>query len=277
MAGWFPPAAGLPPPRRVATPRLAMLVAEGGKGQPVVFLHGLGWDHTLWNPTLARLAPRHRVVAADTRGHGGSDAPPGPYGIAQFAEDWAALLDALGVRGACLVGLSQGGMVAQALALARPDLVASLVLASTACRSHPAARENMEARIAAAEREGPAAAAEVAARSIFSEGWRAANPEALRRFLAWRTAMPMAPLNEAVRAAYGFDLRDRLPGLAVPTLVVAGAADTLTPPANSEEIAALIPGAALRLIPEAGHILPVEQPAAFAALLDGFLARHHPA
>ena len=89
-----------------------------------------------------------------------------------FARDYAALADALGLTRICIIGLSQGGMVAQKLALLRPDLVSSLVLVSTACKSAPSLRDNMESRIAAMEKMGPEAAAGIAAESIFSPAWR---------------------------------------------------------------------------------------------------------
>jgi pimeloyl-ACP methyl ester carboxylesterase len=102
-------------------------------------------------------------------------------------------------------------MVAQNLALLRPDLVSSLVLISTSCKSAPSLRDNMEARIAAMDKMGPEAAAGIAAESIFSPGWRAANPAALARFIAWRSVMPSAPLNAATRALYEFNLSNDLP------------------------------------------------------------------
>jgi pimeloyl-ACP methyl ester carboxylesterase len=191
----------------------------------VLLLHGLGWDHSLWNPTVERLAKNYRAIAADTRGHGATDRPDGPYDMAMFARDTAALADALGLTGICVIGLSQGGMVAQNLALLRPDLVSSLVLISTSCKSAPSLRDNMEARIAAMDKMGPEAAAGIAAESIFSPGWRAANPAALARFISWRSVMPSAPINAATRALYEFNLSSDLPRIAVPTLVVAGAED----------------------------------------------------
>lgn len=270
MSGWFPfPDAARA--ERIRTDRLAMFVVESGAGPPVVLIHGLGWDSSLWYPTMSRLASRHRVIAADTRGHGESDKPDGPYTIAGFAADWAALLDRLQVKEACIVGLSQGGMVAQALALMRPDMVSRLVLVATACRSHPAARDNMEARIAALADAGPEAAAQVAAESIFSPAWRAANPVELSRFVAWRCLAPAAPLTAAMRAVYDFDLSADLPSIQVPTLILSGSADPLTRPEAMQEIAALIPGAELHLIAGAGHIIPVETPGAFAESLDRFL------
>jgi len=272
MSGWFPLPSGATE-RFVKAGDLTMKIVEAGSGPAVLLIHGLGWDHSLWNPTVEQFAPRYRMIAVDTRGHGGTGKPPGPYDMGMFARDYAALADVLGER-ACVVGLSQGGMVAQKLALLRPDLVSALVLISTSCKSAPSLRDNMESRIAAMDQAGPEAAAKIAAESIFSPAWRAANAGELARFYAWRSAMPMEPLNAATRALYDFDLSKDLPSIKVPTLVVAGAEDTLTRPAGMEEIAALVPGAKYRLIPESGHMLPVEQPTVVSALLLDFFQEH---
>jgi 3-oxoadipate enol-lactonase len=273
MSGWFPLAAGATA-RLVQAGDLTMKIVEAGSGPPVLLLHGLGWDHSLWNPTIEQFAPRYRMIAADTRGHGGTDKPSGPYDMAMFARDYAALVQALGLERLCVVGLSQGGMVAQKLALLKPDLVSALVLVSTSCKSAPSLRENMEARIQAMDKIGAEAAAKIAAESIFSPGWRAANPGELLRFYAWRSAMPVVPLNAATRALYDFDLSKDLPRISVPTLVVAGSEDVLTRPAGMEEIVSLIPGAKYTLVPGAGHMIPVEQPDVIAALLSDFLQTH---
>ena len=273
MSGWFAKPAGATE-RRVATSRLTMNIVEAGSGPAVLLIHGLGWDHSLWNPTLERFAPRYRMIAADTRGHGATDKPDGPYDMEMFARDYAALADALGLKRVCVIGLSQGGMVAQKLALLRPDLVSALVLVSTSCKSDPSLRDNMEARMAAMDKAGPEAAARIAAESIFSPGWRQANPTALARFYEWRAAMPTAPLNAATRALYDFNLSQDLPGIAVPTWVIAGEEDVLTKPKGMEEIAALIPGTKYKLIAKTGHMIPVEQPDHLTALLSEFLSAH---
>jgi 3-oxoadipate enol-lactonase len=273
MSGWFPKPAGATE-RRVATGRLTVNIVEAGSGPAVLLLHGLGWDHSLWNPTIAEFSPRYRMIAADTRGHGETDKPDGPYDMAMFASDTAALADALGLKRVCVVGLSQGGMVAQKLALLRPDLVSALVLVSTSCKSDPSLRDNMESRIAAMDKAGPEAAAKIAAESIFSPAWRAANAAALARFVEWRVAMPIAPLNAATRALYDFNLSGELPKITVPTMVVAGADDVLTRPKGMEEIAALIPGTIYRLIAGTGHMIPVERPEALIAVLSDFLKAH---
>src|SRR4026208_2382756 len=114
MSGWFPkPAAAAG--RRIATDRLVINIVEAGSGPSVLLLHGLGWDHSLWNPTVEKFAPKYRMIAADTRGHGATDKPDGPYDMEMFAHDYAALADALGLKRICVIGLSQGGMVAQKL------------------------------------------------------------------------------------------------------------------------------------------------------------------
>jgi 3-oxoadipate enol-lactonase len=273
MSGWFP-LPSIATERLVKAGDLTMKFVEAGDGPPVLLIHGLGWDHSLWNPTVERFSPRYRMIAVDTRGHGGTDKPAGPYDMGMFARDYAALADALGLKRVCVVGLSQGGMVAQQLAVLRPDLVSSLVLMSTSCKSAPSLRDNMEARIVAMDKIGPEAAAKIAAESIFSPAWRAANEGELARFYAWRSEMPTEPLNAATRALYDFDLSKDLPAIKVPTLVVAGTEDVLTRPAGMEEIAALIPGAKYQLVSDTGHMIPVEQPQAVSALLDGFFQQH---
>ena len=264
-------------PKIVATRTIAMQVVEAGSGRPLVFLHGLGWDHTLWRRELARYAGAYRVIAGDTRGHGGSAKPPGPYTIDLFADDWAALLDALAVRGACLVGFSQGGMIAMTLAVKRPDLVDALVLVSTICRGNPSGQAYMEARIAAMREQGPEASARIGAQQIFSPGFLARHPERFAEFVAWRAAMPQEPLVAAMRAVAGFDVRAGLASVAKPCVVIAGTEDALTKPEAVAEVAAAIPGASYRTVPGAGHMIPVEQPDPFDGLLAPFLAQHFPA
>ncbi len=243
----------------------------GGDGPPVLFLHGLGWDSGLWWPLVARFLPRFRVICPDTRGHGLSGTPPGPYSIAGFAADMLRVLDALGIARAAVVGLSQGGMTALTLATRHPARVGQLAALATTARVDPATAAALEDRIAAQRQAGPEAAARLAARSIFSDAFLEATPGYLDAFVAWRAAMPAAPLEAATRAGLGYDVTDALAGIAVPTLVVAGGADRLIPPAATRAIAQAIPGAAYAELDGAGHMLAVEQPAALGALLDAHL------
>jgi len=252
-----------------------LFVMDRGRGRALVFLHGLGWDHTLWRGVTQAFSEQYRVIAGDTRGHGRSTKPDGPYTIPLFATDWFAALKNLRVQQACLIGLSQGGMIAQTLAVEHPEIVAALVLVSTSCRSDPAAYEKLEARIRAAKTEGPVAAARLAAQSVFSRAFMEAQPDAVEEFVQWRADMNQEALVHATRAGYGFDISSRLVAIQVPTLVVYGEEDVLTPPSVVRSVASHIPGAELVSIPGAGHMIPVEKAGEFELALDTFLKKHY--
>lgn len=264
------------PTRLVPVGDIDMAVSEAGAGRPIVFIHGLGWDRNLWSHTAQRLSERYRVIAGDSRGHGDTDKPDGPYSIEMFASDWENLIEALQLGPVCLVGFSQGGMTAQILAARRPDLVTALCLVSTSGRSSPAARANMEARLEAQRSEGPELAAKVAAKSIFSPAWMEANPTALQNFITRRAAQDQRALEAATRALFDFDATALHGSLSMPTRVIAGEADALTSAQGMRDIAAAIPKADYVEVPGSGHMIPVEQPDAFVALLDEFLDRHFP-
>jgi len=247
--------------RSVQVNGIGMHVVSTGSGPALTFIHGLGWDHRMWLPALERYSGRYRVFAGDSRGHGQSEKPDGPYTMAQFADDWMAALESVSALPGCIVGLSQGGMVAQAIAIAAPHLVKALVLVSTTCREDPETSANMAARLDGMRKAGARAAAEVAAKSIFSQGFRAANPDYLAAFIAARTAQPQEPLISAMAALKDFDYAAGLEQLDIPTLVIAGSEDALTSPAAVREVAAHIPNAQLIELSGAGHIISEEQPA----------------
>jgi 3-oxoadipate enol-lactonase len=272
MSALFEPLPG----RLVSAGKIRMFAATAGEGPPLVFIHGLGWSHSLWRRQFERLSGAYRVIAADTRGHGQSDKPLGPYAITDFARDWLALLDALDVKRCCVVGFSQGGMVAQAIAARDPGRLAALVLAGTACRSKPEMRAIMEQRLAAATVDGPRAAATAAAASIFSPAFMARNPDFIAAFVEWREGHDPAALAAATRALYDFDFREALAALPCPVRVLSGAEDRLAPPEAGKEIAQLVPGARFSVIEASGHMLQIEQPEAFEQALDAFLAEHYP-
>ncbi|MBV8536691.1 MAG: alpha/beta fold hydrolase [Alphaproteobacteria bacterium] len=237
----------------------------------MLFLHGLGWDGALWWPFVERYLDRFDVICPDTRGHGRSSKPPGPYSISMFADDMLALLDALALSRVAVVGLSQGGMTAQTLATRAPQRIAALAALATAGRVDPTAAANMEERIKAQRESGPAAAARIAAKSIFSDGFLARTPGYLEAFIDWRVGMDANAQEAAMRAVAGYDVMAGLAKLTIPVLVVTGTGDRLIPPAAGRAIAATAAGAQYVEIPESGHMIAVEQPAAVAAALDPFL------
>ena len=245
-------------------------IAEAGSGPALVFFHGLGWTHALWTAAFDRYADRYRVIAGDTRGHGESGKPPGPYSIAQFAADWTRALDAVDAREAILVGFSQGGMIAQQIAVSAPGRVRGLFLACTSAAASPAGFANMEARIKAMQSEGPVAAARVALDSVHSAAYQAAHPRQMAQFIRWRAAADQPSLVAAMLATKDYDVRAGLGALRMPRRVVCGGADTLTPPARVAEVAAGL-GVPMHTIEGAAHMAQIEQPARFYAELDTLL------
>jgi 3-oxoadipate enol-lactonase len=256
---------------RLALRDLNMFVHEAGDGPPLVFIHGLGWDHRLWLSSLARYQPRFRVIVGDTRGHGQSDKPTGPYFITQFADDWIQALEALSVRRAIIVGFSQGGMAAQIVATRRPDLVRGLVLACTASHVTPEGSAIMAQRVEAQLKDGPRAGAIAAAKSIFSPAFMQAEPGYIEEFLAARTAQDQNALLAAAQAGQVFDVRSDLPCVRVPALVIAAEEDRLCSVASLRALADSLPYARFALIRGSGHMAPVEAPDQFHRLLDDFL------
>ena len=250
---------------------LALHVAEDGDpgGLPVLFLGALGTDLRVWNPLLPHLPPGLRLIRMDQRGHGLSDGPPPPWSIADLAADAAGVLDALGVARAAVVGLSVGGMAAQALAAAEPARVAALALSGTAPRI--GTREAWEDRMAAVRAGGMAAVSGAALERWFTPGFRSGDPA----LPLWRVMLERTPVEgylatcAAIRDA---DLTEAARSIRAPTLCLVGDADGSTPPELVRETAGSIPGARFAIITDAGHLPGVERPAETARLIGAFLA-----
>ena len=284
-APWRPlpslrPTAELPGPkvteRYAEVDGIQLYCVEAGEGRPLIFLHPLGWDHRSWEREIQSLSAEYRLIACDARGHGKSSKPPGPYSMNRFRDDFSAQLDALGIDKACIVGLSLGGMIAQYLAVQQPDRVAALVLVSTVCRMGPEVRQVMEERIEAGTKNGPLAAAQTVAKTLFSNELKEAEPEFLEKFYAWRLESSLDPIFDSMRATFGLDICASLGALTMPCMVVAGEADGATPPHAVAELAERIPNAEVRTVADCGHLIPLERPAEFTAILQDFLARHYP-
>jgi 3-oxoadipate enol-lactonase len=245
---------------------------SGGEGEAVVLVHAIGCDHRMWDALAPLLAPRFRVLRVDARGHGRSPLPQRPYSLDELATDVLAVLDRHGIARAHWVGLSMGGMIGQAFALAHAARLGRLVLANTTSSYGPEGRKLWEARIKAVEDGGLAAIKDMVMSRYFSDDFRARNPGAIaevaKRFLA-TPAQGYLGCCDAIRE---LDYSADLSRIRAPTLVIAGEKDAGTPPAMSEAIAARIPGARLAIIPGAAHLSAVEKPAEFNALVRDFLA-----
>ncbi|MDB5511374.1 MAG: 3-oxoadipate enol-lactonase [Enterovirga sp.] len=245
---------------------------EGPDGAPtIVFSNSLGTDLAMWDAQVAALRSQFRCLRYDTRGHGGSEVIDRPATMEDLAADLGGLLDGLGIGRVHLVGLSIGGMTAQTFALAHPDRLASLSLLATTAHLPPPAM--WLDRAAAARAGGMASLVD----ATMGRWFTAAAPA--------RVAAPMRTLREAFLrvdprgfaaccgAIAGFDLRQRVSGIRVPTLIVAGAEDTSTPPAMSEYLQGQIAGSRLVVLSPAAHILAVEQADETTARLGSFFAQ----
>jgi pimeloyl-ACP methyl ester carboxylesterase len=246
-----------------------------GSGEPLLLIHGLGYARWGWEPVLAGLAERFDVVLFDNRGIGESDAPPGPYTVAEMAADAVQVLDEAGIARAHVVGTSLGGMIAQELALAHPERVDRLVLACTTPggpKAHPMPQVTVALMAEAATLE-PAVALRRFVENALAPATVAAHPELVDRIMAHRLATAQEPAAWAAQAAagVGFDAYDRLGALAAPTQVVTGTEDVVVDPRNSELLCRLLPNAFAAEAPGCGHLFFWERPAAFVRGLTSFL------
>ncbi len=242
-----------------------------GEGPWLILSHSLATDLTLWDDNLPALASHFRVLRFDTRGHGGSSAPEGPYDFRMLTADVLGLMEALGIGRAHFCGISMGGMLAQHLALSAPERVDKLVLVSTTSGYPPEARALWAERIAAVRENGMAPLVQPTLERWFTSPYRAAHPEAMARIGALVRETPPAGYIGSGQAIATMDTTERLNILRCPTLVIAAAEDTGTPPAMGKTIADRVPGARYELIPSASHLCNIEQAAAFNDLVTGFL------
>ncbi|MDD2546864.1 MAG: 3-oxoadipate enol-lactonase [Burkholderiaceae bacterium] len=254
---------------------MSLHFVQQGQGPLVVLSHALGCDLQMWDGVAAALQDRYTVLRYDHRGHGQSPATAGAFGMNDLADDAAALIQQQAQGPVHFVGLSMGGMTAQALAVRHPALVRSITIANSASRYDEAARAGWQTRIDTVRAQGLEPIADGAMQRWFTPEFRAdlahggaARVAALRAVLVATAPAPYAASCEAV-ARIDFDESNRR--IACPTLVIGGTRDEATPPALSEAIANQIPGAQLRSL-DAAHLSAVEQPAAFAQRLGDFLA-----
>jgi 3-oxoadipate enol-lactonase len=251
-------------------------VIEEGAGEAVLFLHGLGGSWREWQPQIDGLSDRYRCIAVEHRGHGRSERTSGRYSVDLFAEDAAALCEALGVYRTHVVGLSMGGMIAQSLTLRYPHLVDSLVLVDTAARPEEPFREGMEAMARFVRDRGFSDTPQpggTAAGLAWSPTTVLHRPEIVKDNLRESLSTDPDSYARAAMAVAEFDVSDRLAEIEVPTLVLWGNHDVLVPRSYSEALRAGIARSELVVVPDAGHLCTLEQPALVNNVLRDFFAR----
>ena len=249
--------------------RIGLIETGSGDETPILFLHGVGSDKSVWRPQLEHFGKSRWALAFDYPGYGESD-PAGNATRDDFAAAMLAAMDSLGVGKAHVCGLSLGGVIAIAMHSAAPERCASLILADTFA-VHPQGRAIYDRSVAASQDIRALAEARVGAllvsedpaiRSEIVETMAAIDPEAYR---------------VGARAVWLADQRERAAAIRVPTLVICGEEDAITPPSLSEELASLISGSKLEIIAAASHLANLDKTAEFNAAIDFFLATVEPA
>lgn len=248
------------------TPVDVHFVSDGPPGAPVLVLSpSLGSTLGMWDPQVADLAAQFRVVRYDPRAHGHSPVPPGPYEIADLADDVVRLMDRLGVERAHYCGLSLGGMIGIALGADHPDRVDRLVLCCTTAH-FPSPAPWVE-RAAVVRAKGTAAVADSVVERWLTPAFAADHPDIVARLRSMIEQTPDEGYAACCGAIERMDLRSALPRICAPTLVVAGEQDPSTPPEFLRRIAEAIPGARLAVLSPAAHLANIEQADAMTRLV----------
>lgn len=252
---------------------MAALRLEGsslGNGQLVLLLHPVGLDRSFWGDLPRALALRCRVMCLDLAGHGGSPAVTRPRPLEDYAEDVAATIRDAGAGPAVVIGVSFGGMVAQALALRQPDLVAGLMPCGCGGDFPELVRPILRERGLAAESGGMAAIVDATIERWFNAPFRA--EPAVARVRERLLSDDVAGWSAGWHAIAGMSLTPHLGVVRTPTLVLAGENDVATPPAMAEAtVARAIPGARFAVLPSAPHMMQIETEAAFTRAVQDFV------
>jgi 3-oxoadipate enol-lactonase len=228
-------------------------------------------DTTSWAYQVPAFAAHFRVLTYDCRGQGRSDKPAGSYPQAQHARDLRGLLDALGVQRAYVVGLSNGGTVAMQFTLDHPEIVERLVLIDTFAYADTLMRFKLQSWLNSIDAGGPDLRFSVGSPWVWGRDFLEQNAELLERMRERTKMTDPEAARSLISGTLVYDLRARLPEIKVPTLVMVGEEDVLTPPWYSRELANAIPDTQMVVVPQAGHALTIERPTIVNALVLTFL------
>ena len=253
--------------------------AAGTTAAPLVLIHGVGLDRTMWRAQSAALAPLGPYLVYDMLGHGGSPNPPGPRDLDDFVAQLEGLLDHLEIDRCRLIGFSMGGLVARAFAASAPDRVEALVLMSTVTDRNAEERQAVEARCKALAAQGAAATVEAALTRWFTPDFATSKPETID---AVRRRILDNDPDGFLKAYRVFASADRaedaaLARIACPCLVLTGEADANSTPAMTEALAARIPKARALVLPQRRHMMPMEAAEEINAELVDFFQSAKPA
>jgi 3-oxoadipate enol-lactonase len=247
---------------------------EGSESSPVITLsHSLATDSSMWEPQMEKLLRSYRILRYDTRGHGETDAPEGPYSLDMLAEDVLGLLQALGIRKTFFMGLSMGGMIGQVLALKTPSMLSGLILCDTSSRIPEETKPVWDERIEAVKKKGMGTQVEATIERWFTPRFRDEHREVVEKVSAMIRATNPRGYIGCAHAIRALDLTDRLSAIKLPTLIVVGEDDPGTPASASQTIHKRIKGSELVILKSAAHLSNIEQAEAFSTAVLNFLRK----
>lgn len=255
-------------------PGATLSVHDAGHGPPILFVHGFPLDHTMWREQVADLSRDHRCIVPDLRGFGRSSVTEGKVSMEQFADDLAALLDALAIaEPVVFCGLSMGGYIAWQFARRHSARLKGLILCDT--RAVPDSAEAAAGRLKLADdvvRLGPEVVVKAMLPKLVAPGFRVREPqwiEEIRHVMLGTNSHGIAAASRGM--AERADVRPWLGTIECPALVIVGDQDVISPPAEMSEIASALPHATFRVIPDAGHLAPLENPQPVNVAIRSFL------
>jgi 3-oxoadipate enol-lactonase len=235
---------------------------------PLIFSNSLGTDLTMWDPQETTLSREFRILRYDGRGQGTSSATVGPYGIAQLADDFIQLIDRLHLPAVHFCGLSMGGMVGMSIASRAPDRLQKLVLCNTAPKI--GTQETWNGRINAVRTGGMAAVVESVLERWFTQEFRKQVPSAIEVTRQMLLRSPVEGYLACCAAVRDMDARDSIANIRVPTLIIGGTHDPVTPPQDGRYMLGKIGGALYKELP-AAHLSNIEAAEAFTMEVTRFL------
>lgn len=245
---------------------------DGNEGKDWLILsNSLGATMAMWDDQIPALAARYRVLRYDTRGHGGSDAPQGPYSFADLTGDVLALMDHFGIERATFMGLSMGGMTGMGLAIDHPDRVSRVVCADGRADAPEGFRSMWDARIDRVQTGGLAAIVDGTLESWLTADWRAANPTRVAEIARMVQSNDAEGYIACCLALKELDYLRRLPQAGVPILYVGGDQDRGAAPEVMQAMADATPGGVYRQIKGAAHVANINAPEAYLAAIADFL------
>jgi pimeloyl-ACP methyl ester carboxylesterase len=249
---------------------------EKGIGEPVILIHGVGLDHTMWKYQIDILSQHYRMIAYDMLCHGESEKNNGDYKLIHFAEQLRNLLDGLNISKAHIIGFSMGGMVAQLFGVLYPDRVQSLCFMSAVANRTKAQQEAVLARVKQVEQEGHLATIDAAISRWFNEDYMQCNLEVIQQLKnKLMENDPTAYLKAyIVFATADQELWGKLEQISQPTLIMTGEADVGSSPDMATQMHKKIKGSELMIVPSIRHMLPIEGAGIVNKVLHSFFKKH---